>query len=243
MAIGKLSFETVKELMTLIPSRPATILTVGYPDMLVTIDQVRAIFGDAVAQEVKFRPDSDAILKWHGLVGTIDKIIETEHFFSLINAKLTVVDINEVRGGEIIQDLNGPLRPELEGRFDIVYDGGTLEHLFNIGQAMQNFLRMAKVGGFIYHNNPLNVPNHGFYNFNPTFYHDFYTDNGHRLVSEITAYFGGPIDTKIVKLPSTARYKEDLPESWITVVAQRLHERTAVWPMQTKYKINPNLRK
>ena len=209
--------------------------------MLIAPEQVIDLFGAGIAASLKFRADSDAIIKWHGLQGKLSAIIETEHFFSLIGGEITFLDINKVRGTEIVQDLNMPLQDGLEGRFDIVYDGGTMEHCFNVGQVMQNFLALAKVGGFIYQNNPLNVPNHGFYNFNPTFYHDFYIDNGHELTAEIMAYYGGPLEHTLVKLPATQRYKESLPESWITVLARRMHDRRATWPMQTKYKLNPSL--
>jgi len=36
---------------------------------------------------------------------------------------------------------------------------------------------LGKVGAGIVHINPLNYYNHGFFNFNPTFYHDFSTPN------------------------------------------------------------------
>ena len=52
---------------------------------------------------------------------------------------------------------------------------------------MVNILSMLKVGGHIYHSNPLVSLNHGFYNLNPTFYSDFYIDNGHKLVAPIYA--------------------------------------------------------
>ncbi len=241
MALGATSFETIKQLMTAITSRPFQIVAVGYPDMLMSRAQVQELFGNDIAAAVQERADSQNIIKWHGLEGQLDRIIETEHFISLIGGQITFLDINKVRGNEIIQDLNKPLDTALAGKFDIVYDGGTLEHCFNIGQVMQNFLSLAKVGGFIYHNNPFNVPNHGFYNFNPTFYHDFYVDNGHTLVTDIVAYHGGPFDRKFVKLPATTRFKEALPESWISCVGRRMHDRAAEWPMQTKYKLNPHL--
>ncbi len=236
MAISYLNFQTIKQLLPHISGRPVQIVSVGYPDMMLSVQQVRELFGDGVAAALRFREDSEKILKWHGLVGKLDKIIETEHFFNLLDTHITFLDISKIRGSEIVQDLNTPLQPGLENRFDIVFDGGTLEHCFNVGQAIQNFLSMAKVGGFIYHNNPLNWVNHGFFSFSPTFYHDFYVDNGHRLASDIGAYYGDPLNPSFIKLPPTARHKEPLPESSITVVAQRMHDRPAAWPMQTKYK-------
>jgi hypothetical protein len=242
VAISALSFDIIKKLLPAIPHRPFQIVAVGYPDMLISLEQVTQLFGAEVAGAVKYRPDSAAIARWHGLQDSIPNIIETEHFFSLIGGQITFLDINKVRGTEIVQDLNNPLQEGLAGRFDIVYDGGTMEHCFNVGQVMQNFLALAKVGGFIYHSNPLNVGNHGFFNFNPTFYYDFYKDNGHQIVTDIMAYTGSPFNYSLSKLPETTRFHiTNIPESWITLVARRMNDTPAAWPMQTKYKNNPSL--
>src|SRR6185436_204491 len=42
------------------------------------------------------------------------------------------MDHSDYEGADVAQDLNLPLRNELASRFDVVFDGGTLEHVFNV---------------------------------------------------------------------------------------------------------------
>jgi len=68
--------------------------------------------------------------------------------------------------------------PELDGQFDLVYDGGTLEHVFHVPNALHRIFRMLRVGGRVLHTSPCaNYLDHGFYMFSPTFFVDFYSAN------------------------------------------------------------------
>ena len=62
--------------------------------------------------------------------------------------------------------------------FDLVFDGGTLEHVFDIPAALSVVAGMTAVGGRVVHLSPLsNCVDHGFYSFSPTFFADFYSTN------------------------------------------------------------------
>jgi hypothetical protein len=78
-------------------------------------------------------------------------------------------------------DLNGPV--DLGGRFDIVIDGGTAEHVFNVYQFFRTCHELTRPGGLIVHNNPFRGwLEHGFYNFNPTFYWDLAAANNYDVL-------------------------------------------------------------
>ena len=236
MALTLATVEILRKLIATLPHRPLRMACAGYPDVLVAGEQIATMLGPEVAAAIQTRPDSDTILRWHGRAGKIDQVVETKHFLSLLGIEATFFDIAQVRGDEIVQDLNVPLRPELEQKFDIVFDGGTMEHCFNVAQAIQNFLLMAKVGGYIVHSNPFNLPNHGFYNFNPTFYADFYGDNGHEIIGDIAAYSSNVLSTSFAVVRKTDRFRSNLPEAALVVVAKKGNDRPPAWPMQTKYK-------
>ena len=91
-------------------------------------------------------------------------------------------------------DLNRPIGTELKQRFDLVYDGGTLEHVFNFPVALQNCMEMVREGGrFITHTCANNWCGHGFYQFSPElFYNVFCEDNGfeveHMIVHVVGPY-------------------------------------------------------
>lgn len=92
-----------------------------------------------------------------------------------------VMDNSAYEGAEVIHDLNEPLPPELIGRFDTVIDIGTLEHVFNIGEAMKSMANMVRRGGqFLCLNVADNHLGHGFWQFGPeVFFRTFCPAHGY----------------------------------------------------------------
>ena len=104
-----------------------------------------------------------------------------QFFFHYLNVKkLHVMDYSDYQGADIIHDLNYPIRHDLEEAFDVVVDGGTLEHIFNFPTAISNCMRMLKKGGSLFiFSNANNHCGHGFYQFSPElFFRIFQMDNG-----------------------------------------------------------------
>jgi hypothetical protein len=90
------------------------------------------------------------------------------------------MDVSDYEATDVIlHDLNSPtIAPELEGRFDVVIDGGTLEHVFHLPNAMSALGRMVHSQGRVIHASPsTNHVDHGFYMFSPTFFWDYYSAN------------------------------------------------------------------
>lgn len=102
-----------------------------------------------------------------------------EAFFQALGGLETVaLDSSAYEGAEIVWDLNQPVPAEHEARFGLILDGGTLEHVFDTRTALANVARMLRPGGRVVHTNPAtNYLAHGFYQFSPTFYYDFYGAN------------------------------------------------------------------
>lgn len=90
------------------------------------------------------------------------------------------LDISDYQGAKLIHDLNKPLPQEYESKYDCVIDGGTLEHVFNIGEALVSVMRLLRPGGlFITLTMANNYCGHGFYQFSPElFYRTFSEENG-----------------------------------------------------------------
>lgn len=93
------------------------------------------------------------------------------------------MDFSTYEGATIVHDLNKPVPPELVERFDIVWDGGTLEHVFDFPSALRNAMSMVKVGGHFAMRTPANnLCGHGFYQFSPElFFGIFAPQNGFEL--------------------------------------------------------------
>jgi SAM-dependent methyltransferase len=100
-------------------------------------------------------------------------------FLSLGFSEYRSMDVSTYESADIQFDLNqSALPPELENRFDVVLDGGTMEHVFHVPNALQNIFRLLKVGGRVIHLSPSsNHIDHGFYMFSPTLFWDFYSAN------------------------------------------------------------------
>ena len=206
----------------------ALIASMGYPDLIAPLDLFEKLLGVRF-RAIKYRKDSERICKWHGL--KTREIPDADSVFEILGAKLSVFDIVETRGGEIICDLNEPLG--LKEHYDFVLDVGTMEHCMNIGQAAKNMAGLLREGGLIFHGNPHNSGNHGFYGINPTWYHDFYSQAGFELLFCKLMEKGSdePVD-----VPLTGRFSCGAPEVNIFATARRNEIKPIIYPQQTKYK-------
>ena len=240
MAITTLFLQMLTRIRPDLPDR-ARLLSLGYPDILADDAALAAAIGSERARALPVHPDTDGITRWHGLDGRLERIVESAAFFDALAIDCTVIDIYASRGGERIVDLNGALPDDLAGCFDLVLDPGTIEHCFNIGAAIANVARAVAVGGYVCHFSPMSMFNHGFYNLNPTFFHDFYTQNGFEIAL-LKGCVGDPLSAKTFEIPATGRFADAPSNSSLVVVAKRVRAGEAVWPMQSKYLANPDLK-
>jgi hypothetical protein len=96
---------------------------------------------------------------------------------------VTGIDFSPYEGASVVQDIGAELRPDLIGQFDLAVDGGTLEHVFNYPVAVGNLMRLVRLGGAVYTQNPCNgLAGHGFYQFSPELsYRVFSEQNGFEI--------------------------------------------------------------
>ena len=85
------------------------------------------------------------------------------------------LDFSEFEGASIIQDLSKALDEKLKNKFDTIYDGGTIEHIFDLPKAYRNVHLMLKPKGvFIGHSPCNNWINHSFYQISPEMVYGFW---------------------------------------------------------------------
>lgn len=106
--------------------------------------------------------DSYELLKWLG--------------FHEVHA----LDCSDYEGADTIFNLvNIDVPDSLRNQFDYIYDGGTLQQIFNVPQALVNLCKMVKVNGHIIMDIPsANYVDHGFYCFQPMVLIKFFESNG-----------------------------------------------------------------
>jgi hypothetical protein len=163
-----------------------TVLTLGhlnlnvYPETLIRILHSRNIETSAV-EELKNQD--------------IQNIYADPLFRALGAEQIESLDASAYQGSSIVHDMNQPLPDNLKGRFEVVYDGGSLEHIFNFPVALRNCMEMVKTGGSCFiHTIANNCMGHGFYQFSPElFYRVFSESNGfevNRMVMHIVGPYG-----------------------------------------------------
>jgi SAM-dependent methyltransferase len=80
-------------------------------------------------------------------------------------------DSSGYEGATDVHDFNAELDPEHHRQFDLVLDSGSLQHIFFATTALQNCMKMVRVGGHLIVMSPANNRiGHGFYQFSPEFY-------------------------------------------------------------------------
>lgn len=106
-------------------------------------------------------------------------------FRSLGAEQLDVLDASNYEGASFIHDLNRPLENGVKRRYDFVFDGGTLEHVFDIASALRTCMQLTDVGGHLCICSVANNEcGHGFYQFGfELFFRLFDVPNGFRLRS------------------------------------------------------------
>tara|TARA_B100000475_G_scaffold118760_1_gene86643 strand:+ start:1558 stop:2319 length:762 start_codon:yes stop_codon:yes gene_type:complete len=225
--------------------RDLQICVLGYPDLLFTLKSLQShtdfknfdlsnIIESDYYSELPFEKNRK-------------KYVDPKSFFNLFNASFDVIDICSHRGNEIMIDLNYPnVTRLLSSKYDLVIDNGTLEHCFNIGEALINIARLVRDEGFIFHINPLVMINHGFYNISPTLFYDFYTANHFAFIKALAS---GNHTQQLIEVNPTKRFlwfKEfNGEESILNFTVSRKksdglmssnYHYNYVYPTQSKYK-------
>ncbi|MBF0491225.1 MAG: class I SAM-dependent methyltransferase [Deltaproteobacteria bacterium] len=152
-----------------------SVLTLGRQNIYVSTSEVLKAF-----QKESLSPIfGDNSILFRKPIGCETAQLDERYFFDLLGVKNVMsMDVSDMEGAELIQDLNFPVPPNLYNKFDLIIDGGTSEHVFNIREVFKSISLMLKNGGRVLHFSPTNnMVQHGFYQFSPTLFYDFYGEN------------------------------------------------------------------
>jgi hypothetical protein len=136
------------------------------------------------------RAGFESILKQYGLESEQSKkfnrnspVNDSEIFSALGFKLLESIDYSDYESPTHRWDLNLPVERNF-GTFNLVFDGGTSEHIFNIPQLLRNLHNLTAENGLILHAVPINNwVDHGFYQFSPTFLTDYYRANNWEVIA------------------------------------------------------------
>ena len=158
-----------------------------------------------------------------------ETVLYADQFLHILGAKEVVtVDRSDFEGATLLHDLNQPFPEHLKGTFDMVIDGGTLEHIFDYPKALANCMDLLRVGGHIVSITPASgLMGHGFYQFSPElFFRVFSKDRGFSLrkiigfdVSKIDSPFFEIIDPAVSNQRTASAGKMPLQ---LAILAQKI---------------------
>jgi hypothetical protein len=168
-----------------------------------------------------------------------------EEFLRYLGANEThSFDYSSYEGATHIHDMNQPIPGDLRGRYSMVLDGGSLEHVFNFPTALRNGMEMVRVGGHYLGITPTNnFTGHGFYQFSPELFFSAFTDaNGYELISVIACEENPDPNAQwfAVRSPkqknSRVGFVNSVP-TYLFILAKRVSERAifASIPQQSDY--------
>lgn len=129
-------------------------------------------------------------------------------------------DYSDYEGATYTADLNQPLQVTRE--YDAVIDCGSLEHIYNVPQALANISSLCAKGGRIVHVSPgNNFCGHGFWQFSPELFFSLYSEsNGYGETQVFLADLTRPRHWFEVKPPSHGRRAEVISTAPLYVMCQ-----------------------
>lgn len=151
--------------------RTGSVITFGVQSVQATEAEARALFASVGLNTADLHADGSA--------STPTRIHQDRLFKLLGFGTVEGIDFYPDEKPTHVIDLNVPVPRSMWGQYDLVYDGGTAEHCFAAAEVFCNALRLVRPGGRVIHHLPINNwVDHGFYQFSPTLFFDFYNANG-----------------------------------------------------------------
>lgn len=162
-----------------------------------------------------------------------------ESLFGWLGAhQVDSMDASDYESATIVHSLNEPIPPELANQFTLVFDGGTLEHVFDVRVAWANAMELVAPGGHLISvttaNNHLG---HGFYQFSPELiFRVFSAENGFELegvfLYEQTSKGSDRSEVFEVRDPAELGRRVILVNSHSTLMLIRARKTAAVKPFE-----------
>lgn len=139
------------------------------------------------------------------------------------------IDKSDYEQASILHDMNQPIPDRLKGSFSLVFESGTLEHVFNFPQSIKNCMEMVRIGGhFVGITTANNLMGHGFYQFSPELYYRVLSpENGFQVESMWLSETRRGAQWYRVADPQSVGYRVELTNmrsTYLIVVARRVTE-------------------
>lgn len=159
-----------------------SVLSLGNQEIWATYTDLKSYFDTLsvpITEPKEIALHSSKMFKQNSALSKIsERFVHARVFFEMMGIhEYFDMDKFESDSPYYLQDLNYPVPTKLHNTFSLILDGGTVEHIFDIRQVMENIVNMTKPDGCVVHISSFNI-DHGFYAISPCFFFDFYSMNG-----------------------------------------------------------------
>lgn len=126
---------------------------------------------------------------------------------------VTSIDASDFEGASVVHDFNRPIPEDLHNRFDAFLDFGSIEHIFDVAQVIENIIKMVKPGGTILvATNANGFPAHGLFQYSPEFFYSVFSErNGFRNTSVFLVNTSSPKLWHLIRRPLVLRRRNQIP--------------------------------
>ena len=123
------------------------------------------------------------------------------------------IDASAFEGASIVHDFNLPVPGSLRETFDTFLDFGSIEHIFNVAQVIDNIVNLVKPGGkILLISNANGFPAHGLFQFSPEFFYSVFSRrNGFQDTSVFLVRPSDPKLWHLVRPPAKLKRRNEIP--------------------------------
>jgi hypothetical protein len=172
------------------------IVTIGVQDVMFNHESAEEFFK---GENYKFTPikqaertyrKSKAQTIYEGIFN-VNNPMHMHDLFKMMNfSEVASLDAFDADNPTILHDMNKPIPAQYEGKYDTVFDIGSMEHVFDVKHFVANCIAMLKEGGtLMIYDALLGWHNECFYNFQTPFFFDVFKLNGFEDISVYLNYF------------------------------------------------------
>lgn len=172
------------------------LLTIGVQDVMFSHEDAEEFFRK---ENYKFTPipkaertyrKSKAQTIYEGIFN-VENPMHMHDLFRMMNfTEVASLDAFDADNPTILHDMNKPVPEQYVGKYDVVFDIGSMEHVFDVKSFVANCVAMTREGGtLVIYDALMGWHNECFYNFQTPFFFDVFKANGFEDISVYLNYF------------------------------------------------------
>lgn len=121
----------------------------------------------------------------------VENPMHMHDLFRMMNfTEVASLDAFDADKPTILHDMNKPIPEQYVGRYDVVFDIGSMEHVFDVKSFVANCIALTREGGtLVIYDALMGWHNECFYNFQTPFFFDVFRANGFEDISVYLNYF------------------------------------------------------